>query len=88
MDGTWYLEGVMQLQLHAQQQHIFTPILVPLHHAYRIMLNKDTVFRRFFDKVEVPNFEVASDAFNTFKVCGVCRLCVLRVWMCGHVRHV
>lgn len=36
----------------------------------RIMLNKDAIFRRFFDKVEVPNFEVASDAFNTFKVGG------------------
>lgn len=28
------------------------------------------VFLRFFDKVEVANFEVASDAFSTFKVRG------------------
>lgn len=33
----------------------------------RIMLNSP-IFKGYFQKVEVSNFEVASDAFATFKV--------------------
>ncbi len=29
------------------------------------------LFKEYFDKVEVSNFEVASDAFSTFKVGGL-----------------
>ena len=32
------------------------------------MLLEGSLFMNFFEKVEVANFEVASDAFSTFKV--------------------
>ena len=36
--------------------------------CYRLVL-EGPLFQHYFDKVEVSNFEVASDAFSTFKVC-------------------
>lgn len=40
-------------------------------------------FQKFFDYVEVANFEVASDAFTTFKVQGVPGLETLGAAACG-----
>lgn len=37
--------------------------------AHRMLL-EGPLFMNFFEKVEVANFEVASDAFSTFKVRG------------------
>lgn len=34
----------------------------------RSLLDNETLFMEFFEKVEVANFEIASDAFSTFKV--------------------
>ena len=39
-------------------------------------------FQKFFDYVEVANFEVASDAFTTFKVQGMPRCKVLGAAAC------
>jgi len=36
--------------------------------VYRYMLESGLILD-FFEKVEVANFEIASDAFSTFKVC-------------------
>ena len=35
------------------------------------MLLEGSLFMSFFEKVEVANFEVASDAFSTFKVSDI-----------------
>lgn len=45
-------------------------------------------FQKFFDYVEVANFEVASDAFTTFKVQGVPRLKTLGAAACEDSRGV
>ena len=41
-----------------------------LTHTDCRMLLEGSLFMSFFEKVEVANFEVASDAFSTFKVCA------------------
>lgn len=38
----------------------------------RLLLENKPIFMEFFEKVEVANFEIASDAFSTFKVRVVC----------------
>lgn len=38
-----------------------------LHALCRLVL-QGPLFQQYFEKVEVSNFEVASDAFSTFKV--------------------
>jgi len=44
----------------------------PSHvHTTRRYLLESEIVVDFFEKVEVANFEVASDAFSTFKVSGV-----------------
>ena len=35
----------------------------------KIILNSNDYFDRFFDYVELATFDIASDAFSTFKVC-------------------
>ena len=39
-------------------------------HLSRLVL-QGPLFQRYFEKVEVSNFEVASDAFSTFKVSSI-----------------
>ena len=41
-----------------------------MHQHCRLVL-QGPLFQRYFEKVEVSNFEVASDAFSTFKVLSV-----------------
>ena len=40
----------------------------------RIVL-EGPLFEQYFEKVEVTNFEVASDAFSTFKVSFFLKIC-------------
>lgn len=56
-----------------------------LHVGSRRKMLESPVFPRFFDKVEVANFEIASDAFSTFKARAVACVCArLRAHVCGH----
>lgn len=45
-------------------------LLLPPRCVVRRKMLEGAVFLKFFDKVVVANFEIASDAFSTFKVCA------------------
>lgn len=60
------------LSVHSSGEVCSSPThhLMGMHQHCRLVL-QGPLFQRYFEKVEVSNFEVASDAFSTFKVLSV-----------------